>query len=203
MMAPRLCFFGDSFVNGTGDDEALGWVGRLCAAERRAGADLTVYNLGVRRDTSADIRRRWRREAEARLPPEHDGRLVFSFGVNDCTAGPDEATPRVTLAASLENARAILSEGCAWRPTLMIGPLPVTENAAHNDRVIALSEALAGVCAEAGAPYFSTLLFAAHVWDTWRAEAARGDSIHPNALSYAALAEAVGGWAAWRGWFAA
>ena len=38
-MAPRICFFGDSFVNGTGDDDALGWVGRLCAAERRAGLD--------------------------------------------------------------------------------------------------------------------------------------------------------------------
>ena len=24
----RICFFGDSFVNGTGDDECLGWVGR-------------------------------------------------------------------------------------------------------------------------------------------------------------------------------
>lgn len=76
----RLCFFGDSFVNGTGDDDCLGWVGRLCAAERRVGRDLTVYNLGVRRDTSDDILRRWRREAEARLPPGCGGRLVFSFG---------------------------------------------------------------------------------------------------------------------------
>ncbi|HZC55143.1 MAG TPA: hypothetical protein VE396_03730 [Xanthobacteraceae bacterium] len=28
----RICFFGDSMVNGTGDDACLGWVGRICAA---------------------------------------------------------------------------------------------------------------------------------------------------------------------------
>jgi lysophospholipase L1-like esterase len=27
----RICFVGDSFVNGTGDETALGWAGRLCA----------------------------------------------------------------------------------------------------------------------------------------------------------------------------
>lgn len=25
----RICFIGDSFVNGTGDDTCLGWVGRI------------------------------------------------------------------------------------------------------------------------------------------------------------------------------
>ena len=27
----RICFIGDSLVNGTGDEAALGWAGRLCA----------------------------------------------------------------------------------------------------------------------------------------------------------------------------
>jgi acyl-CoA thioesterase-1 len=51
----RICFFGDSFVNGTGDDDALGWVGRAVASARHAGRDVTAYNLGVRGDTSADV----------------------------------------------------------------------------------------------------------------------------------------------------
>ena len=80
----RICFIGDSFVAGAGDDDCLGWPGRLCAAARQAGHDLTLYNLGIRRDTSADIAARWEAEARARLPAEHDGRLVFLFGVNDC-----------------------------------------------------------------------------------------------------------------------
>ena len=70
MAAPiRVCFFGDSFVNGTGDDACLGWVGRACAAGRRNGMDLTCYNLGIRGDTSADVLRRWEHEARARLAP--------------------------------------------------------------------------------------------------------------------------------------
>jgi hypothetical protein len=31
--------FGDSIVNGTGDDACLGWVGRICSAARRRGID--------------------------------------------------------------------------------------------------------------------------------------------------------------------
>ena len=200
-MSVRVCFFGDSFVNGTGDDDGLGWVGRLCAAERRAGADLTAYNLGVRRDTSADIRGRWRREAEARLPSEYDGRLVFSFGVNDCAALADGA-PRIAMAAALGNARAILGEASAWLPTLVVGPLPVTESAAQNERVVALSEGLAVICAGVGVPFFSALAFSTAAHEIWRAEAARGDGVHPNSRSYAALAETVRAWPAWRGWFA-
>jgi hypothetical protein len=30
-MSIRICFFGDSIVNGTGDDACLGWVGRICS----------------------------------------------------------------------------------------------------------------------------------------------------------------------------
>jgi lysophospholipase L1-like esterase len=51
----RICFVGDSFVNGTGDPDCLGWTGRLCASRSRQGRSITYYNLGVRRETSADI----------------------------------------------------------------------------------------------------------------------------------------------------
>ena len=109
--AIRVCFFGDSFVNGTGDDACLGWVGRACAAGRENGADLTCYNLGIRGDSSADVLRRWEHEARARLPPEHDGRLVFSFGANDCCLRDDASQVRVPLDEALANARAILGVG--------------------------------------------------------------------------------------------
>jgi acyl-CoA thioesterase-1 len=64
----RICFFGDSIVNGTGDDDCLGWTGRICSAARHAGHAVTHYNLGIRRDTSANVSARWRQEAERRLP---------------------------------------------------------------------------------------------------------------------------------------
>ena len=64
----RICFVGDSFVNGTGDPDCLGWAGRVCAAAQHDGHDITYYNLGVRRETTADIRDRWEREVSCRLP---------------------------------------------------------------------------------------------------------------------------------------
>jgi lysophospholipase L1-like esterase len=46
MTTLRICFVGDSITTGTGDDDYLGWPGRLCAAERRRGHDISIYNLG-------------------------------------------------------------------------------------------------------------------------------------------------------------
>lgn len=117
----RICFIGDSFVNGTGDDTCLGWVGRISAAARQRGHDLTIYNLGVRRDTSSDILSRWQQEVGLRLPDNCDGRLVFSFGTNDCSLG-DDGNIRLSHKRNVDNAGAILSRAKGWRPTLMIGP---------------------------------------------------------------------------------
>ncbi len=60
----RICFVGDSITNGTGDPEYLGWVGRVMQDERTRRAELTSYNLGIRRDRSDQIRARWRAEVE-------------------------------------------------------------------------------------------------------------------------------------------
>ena len=47
----RILAFGDSFVAGVGDPDHLGWIGRALRGRR----EITLYNLGVRRETSADI----------------------------------------------------------------------------------------------------------------------------------------------------
>lgn len=193
----RICFFGDSFVNGTGDDACLGWTGRLCAAARQAGHDITHYNLGVRRDTSADIAARWLAEAEARLPQDIDGRLVFAFGANDA-ADDGHGRPRLTREQTLTNAQAILTAAKAWRPTLMIGPPPLSDPAA-DARLRALSQDLAQLCAGLAVPFLdvSDSLGAS----PWTADAVSGDGAHPNRGGYAALAAVIGAWAGWRAWF--
>lgn len=198
--AVRLCFIGDSFVNGTGDDACLGWVGRVCAARRAAGCDLTVYNLGVRRDTSADIAHRWQDEVRRRLPVDLDGRLVFSFGANDCTAGENGA-PRLAEAAALGHAERILAAAQGQWPVLAIGPPPVGE-AAADGRIRDLSRAQAALCRRLGLPFLEVFPALA-VTAAWREEAAAGDGAHPNAGGYAVLAGLVSGWDAWRAWFPA
>ena len=197
----RICFIGDSFVQGTGDDACLGWVGRVCAPLRQHGHDLTCYNLGIRRDTSADIRRRWQREAQLRLPPEHDGRLVFSFGANDCCLEDPGRSVRVPHAESITNAHDILTTAKAWLPTLMVGPLPVGDTDVDT-RVAALSAAFAPLCASIGVPYMEVFHVAA-ASAAWVSEAVAGDGSHPNAGGYAIVAKAIQRWPSWQAWHGA
>ena len=192
----RLCVFGDSFVQGVGDDAGLGWVGRLAIRARGQGVDLTCYDLGVRRDSSADLEARWAGEAAARLPEECERRLVFAFGVNDCWELG--GAPRLDSEESLRNAAAILEWAAALCPTLVIGPLPVTADEGRDRRIEALSGRLGELCGAWGVPFFSAVPFAASILPIWRAEAQAGDGIHPNARSYAALADAIGDWVPWR-----
>src|SRR5215472_588338 len=145
----RICFIGDSFVNGTGDPLCLGWPGRVCATAIQRGAPLTYYNLGVRRETSAEIAARWRDECTRRLPPPIDGRVVLSFGGNDTAL--EQGWQRLSLDATLHNLRAIVQDAQRHYPTLLVGPPPVAE-AAHNARTAALCHAMAAVAQELGVP---------------------------------------------------
>ena len=195
--AVRLCFLGESFVNGTGDPEMLGWVGRVCAVARQAVRDLTMYNLGIRRETSDQLLLRWEAEVERRLPSDADPRLVFSFGVNDTTE--EHGGIRVPIERSLANAQAILTVATRRCPTLFVGPPPVADDAAQNARIGRLSLAYAEVCAGLGVPYLETYapLLRSQVWQT---EARAGDGAHPAAAGYAAMAALVQAWPAWLAW---
>ncbi|HTF33636.1 MAG TPA: GDSL-type esterase/lipase family protein [Myxococcota bacterium] len=191
----RICFVGDSFVQGTGDPECLGWAGRVCARAARAGGRVTYYNLGVRRDTSADIQRRWRDEVACRLPPDVDGRVVLSFGTNDTTAQAGRA--RVVLEESLGSARAILEQAKSWRP-LLVGP-PYLSEPEQALRLRALSRGLSILCQELGVPFveaFEALGRSAQ----WCADIAAHDGMHPRAEGYEVLAELVAASPVWQAW---
>jgi lysophospholipase L1-like esterase len=193
----RICFVGDSFVNGTGDAAYLGWSGRVCAAANQRGYQVTYYNLGIRRDTSADIAIRWQDECARRLPRDCDGRVVFSFGVNDTTI--EQGQQRVTLDATLGHLREIVQAAQRRYPTLLIGPPPVAD-AAHNARIAPLCNAMAAVACDLGVPYlpiFARLVQAS----SWRREVARYDGSHPCQGGYEALATLIQEWPAW--WFSA
>jgi lysophospholipase L1-like esterase len=193
----RICFFGDSFVNGTGDDDGLGWVGRLVSRARRAGRDVTAYNLGIRRDTSADIAARWEEEARRRLPAGCDARLAFSFGANDCSED-ETGRARLSLETTLAHAEKMLSDAAALAPVLMVGPLlpgaPRVE--ARIDR---LCGELRGLCAELRIPYIETRGLIARC-AVFRQEADAGDGAHPNRGGYEALADFIGASAQWEAW---
>ena len=194
--AMRICFIGDSFVSGAFDDECLGWVGRISAKARRRGHDVSPYNLGIRGETSVQIARRWRAEAELRQSPQQEGRLVFEFGVNDArdVNGKPQLSPEQSLAA----AREMLTAAAQWKPTLMIGP-PSGCDDPRNGRVKALSGGLAKLCAELRVPYFDayTPLLAPSTWTP----CVKGvDGTHPSAAGYGEWAKLIDEWPAWRDW---
>lgn len=177
-----ICFIGDSFVNGTGDPNYLSWAGRICQTAYNRGQDITYYNLGVRRETSTDIKNRWFREVSCRLPSEINGRLVFSFGANDTSL--EAGKTRVERNQSIENIRQILIQAKPIFPVLMVSPPPV-ENAEHNMRIASLSEDFAQVSLQLNVPYLDvfTPLKAS---ENWQLEVAKNDALireHQDILS--------------------
>jgi acyl-CoA thioesterase I len=191
----RICFIGDSYVQGTGDDECLGWTGRLCTSARHAGHNITYYNLGVRRETSTDIARRWLTECEPRLLPATENYLVFSFGANDVSLV--DGQQRVGKNDTIANLHAMLDNARTRYRTLMVGPPPATD-ADHNARLAHLSERMCDVAIRLGVPYVATL--PALIDDRiWLDEVRDNDGAHPRAAGYARLARIVAASGAW--WF--
>jgi len=195
----KICFFGDGFTNGTGDDDCLGWVGRICADRRKAGINLTHYNLGICGNTSADVLGRWSQEAHARLAGVDDGRLVFSFGTNDCAKGEDGRS-RLPQNDRLKNARAVLVAAPKLWPTLFVGPVPIADDPVANKRIADLSRQI-GVFARAHRVSYLDVFSHMKNSETWREECAAGDGAHPGSAGYQLIADMVNDWSAWQDWF--
>src|SRR5258706_79742 len=194
--AMRISFTGDSFVSGVYDLECVGWAGRISASARRRGHDISPYNLGVRGETSVQILRRWRAEAEARQSPQQEGRLVFEFGVND--AREVNGKRQLEAAQSLAAAREILGAGSKWKPTLMIGPPPCGDEP-RLGRINDLSQRLAMLCAELTVPFFDS--YARLLASTsWMPCVNAVDGTHPSGSGYAEWAQLIDAWPAWREW---
>jgi len=190
-----VCFVGDSYVVGVGDPERRGWVGRLAERSDRDGVPITVYNLGVRRDTSDDIARRWADEVAARRVAGSEDRMVLSFGVNDTMLVGGR--PRVAPDRSAANLHAVLDRAPAVAlPVLVVGPPPVAD-AEQNRRIAALDAKFRACAAHLRVPYVA--VYEALATDPrWMDAAERGDGSHPGAAGYALLAELV--LPAWQPW---
>jgi lysophospholipase L1-like esterase len=207
----RICFFGDAFTAGAGDESVLGWVGRVALHEWQRGHDVTAYNLGIRGDSTVGLRARWRREAEARLPASARGRLVFAFGGNDAKEEVGRGI-EVPLERSAENARAILAEARDWKPTLWIGLIPMSETKPYprllgggqyrfsNARQAEYNARYAEIAGELGVPFLDLHSLLMNDPD-WERLTQAGDGSNPAAEGYARLARLIVNWTAWRAWF--
>ncbi|MGI0493739.1 GDSL-type esterase/lipase family protein [Alkalinema pantanalense CENA528] len=198
----RICFLGESFINGTGDPACLGWTGRICAMAQQSehnltNNNLTYYNLGIRRETSAELLQRWQSEVRLRLPEGCDGRLVFSFGTND-TAW-DKGKTRVALADSVRYARSILTEAKQQYPVLMVSPPPISDQE-HNDRTWAFIGQLQPLCQSLAIPFLDVFT-PLQQYNPWLEEVRAFDGAHPRAQGYAYWAQLVANWPDWQSWW--
>jgi lysophospholipase L1-like esterase len=197
LLEVRICFVGESFVNGTGDQECLGWSGRICVAANKKGYDITYYNLGIRREASTELKKRWLREVSSRLPKEYEGKVVFSFGVNDTTI--ENGKIRVSTINTILNTRQILIEAKKSYSVLMVSPPPVADQE-QNQRIADLSKQFSLTCKSLNVPYldvFSKL----EKSNIWMDDVKSNDSFHPKAAGYQEFAEIVQKWDAWLNWF--
>ena len=191
----RICFIGDSFVNGTGDETYLGWTGRLCAAALTDDISLTCYDLGVRRNTSTDILQRLEQELTPRLPDFCDGRVVLSCGINDMVI--ENGQTRVSLETSCSNIRKILQLTSRKFKTLMVGPAPVGDDAL-NRRIKSVSAAYAHEAKALGIPYIE--VFSHLVNDhQYLQESKNNDGYHPKSYGYTEISNIIQASDAW--WF--
>ncbi|WP_448609583.1 GDSL-type esterase/lipase family protein [Geodermatophilus sp. URMC 60] len=183
-MDVRVCVLGDSFTVGVGDPTGAGWVGPVATAARGAGWDLTAYALGVRRDTSVDVARRWPAEASWRLRDGDRYGVVLAVGLNDVVLQDGRA--RVSRERSLAAVAGVLDGAAAhdW-PALVVGPPPVSD-ADASARAADLSAGMAAECAARAVPFVDTTGLARD--PVWVAEVAAGDAYHPSTRGYARLA---------------
>ena len=207
----RVGFVGDSITNGTGDATLLGWTLRLGQAERARGHDVTVYNLGIRADTSKMVAARFEGECAARLQPAFDCATVFAVGINDSANEESDERQglRVAMDRSVEIIAGMAETARRFGPVLWVGPTPVVEammplapfpglSYDFRNRVIAdYGQAYAARAAAIGVPYLD-LHGALKDHGGWRASLEASDGLHPTTAGYQIMCAAIGEWDAWR-----
>ncbi|MEM7120148.1 MAG: GDSL-type esterase/lipase family protein [Pseudomonadota bacterium] len=207
----RICFVGDSYINGSGDEAGLGWIGRLCERRFSGAYRLTFYDLGIRGQTTDEIRDRWKDECLARFSEGADNRIVLQFGIND-VAEVRGVGRRVAEDASVANAEAIVGEARDLAPVLWVGLPPANvacspmrpseglELDFKQETAVALNQRFMALAAKLGVPYLDiqTPLLADR---RYRESLTRGDRMHCDGSGYAIMADLVDAWQAWSRWF--
>ncbi|MGH3897542.1 MAG: GDSL-type esterase/lipase family protein [Pseudonocardiaceae bacterium] len=173
----RVCVLGDSYVVGVGDPTGQGWVGGVAMAGRARGLDLTVYNLGLRRDTSVNVSHRWFDEVSLRFKDGDVFGVVFALGINDVDVRSGQR--RVPRSRTLTVLGTMLDDAhsAGWA-TFVAGPPPAADietTRRIDDLVIGMAE----VCAARVVPFIDVAA-ALSCDEIWSQEVATGDTYHPR-----------------------
>lgn len=174
----QFFFFGDSITLGVNDPKGNGWVGQFAKGiSDNHGLTVpptTFYNLGVRKNSSREIRGRWVTEFSSRQFPAAQNFLLFCFGTVDTILV--SGTPNVFDDESVANARSILSAAKESGEVLLMSAPPVKDKG-HSKRISALMLDYEQVCTEIDVPFldiFTPLSKRPYYLDSLT------DAIHPD-----------------------
>ncbi len=184
----RVCFVGDSYVAGVGDESGMGWVGRVTRHAHACGLPITAYNLGIRRDTSQDVADRLPDEVSRRVSPAAETRVVLAYGLNDVAL--DAGQPRVRIADSLAaTVRSVDWLASVSIPVLFVG-LPPIGDADQDARTEELDRQLAACAGSRRVPYLPVMGRLAKD-RAWLDGVREGDGAHPGSSGYQQYFEVV------------
>ncbi|MCF8503019.1 MAG: hypothetical protein K9H11_21325 [Rhodospirillum sp.] len=205
-MMKKVCFFGDSFTYGIGDETGHGWVGRLAGAEAGEGRAFSAFNLGLPQETTPRLMERWRSEADRRvegLAVQSVG-LVFCFGLDDMADVNDEGI-RIDLPQSMAVAERLVGEAATLYPCLWIGPPPARSSEPfltdrgdmvryRKERLGALDLAYRRIAEDLRVPYLD-------LHGNPKVDAAFRRAPRIDGTVHGVVADQVRGWLSWRRWF--
>jgi lysophospholipase L1-like esterase len=127
-----LLVFGDSITYGLNDDKG-GWVGRLRKELEKgylanAGhVENTVYNCGIRGDTTADMLKRFDIELSSRAERQDNPVILFAIGTNDSSTS--SGSNSVPMANYKENLSKLLEKAQTMTDkVIFLGLFPADES---------------------------------------------------------------------------
>ncbi len=202
----KIIAMGDSLVYGYGDHEGGGWVERLRL--RWMNPDQPgpiVYNLGVRGDGVAQVTKRLEQEFTGRgeLRRRTPDLLILSVGLNDSArSGCSLGRPVTDIQRFEQEMAQLLTQANQLCPVFFVGMTPVNETAMPFAHVLYFSRAdqsryrdvTRQLCEAQNVPYLDVLELWAQQDEGWVSDRLCQDGLHPNALGYRTLLEAVQAW---------
>ncbi len=202
----KIIAMGDSLVYGYGDCEGGGWVDRLRLQWMNPDyPGPIIYNLGVRGDGVAQVANRLEQEFTGRgeLRRRTPDVLILSVGLNDSARSGGSLGRPVTDIQNFEQEMAqLLAQASQLCPVFFIGMTPVNEAAMPFANVLYFSrseqiryrDVTQQLCEAQNVPYLDVLALWAQQDEGWVSDRLCKDGLHPNALGYRTLLEAVQAW---------
>lgn len=143
----HICIVGDELVAGTGDNRALGWVGRVVARSVFTEVPVVMPLARPTEDTAA-LSARWEGEVTPRLAGSESQGLVIAIGAADVPAGTSLARTRLNLANIVDRATTLRI------PVMVVGPPPL--GGVDRSHLAAISKACQEVTQRRHLPFVDT-----------------------------------------------